>query len=51
MKSGSIGTRNFSRNYIDKELPRFKDEVPVETQRVHSPAGNSNQLAEIIIPV
>ena len=36
---------------IDKELPRFKDEVPVETQRVYSPAGNSNQLAEIIIPV
>ncbi|MBQ9486829.1 MAG: glycosyltransferase, partial [Selenomonadaceae bacterium] len=34
---------------IDKEAPRFKDEVPVET--VARPAGNSNQLAEIIIPV
>ena len=36
---------------IDKELPRFKDEKPVETQRVYSPAGRSNQPAEIIIPV
>ena len=34
---------------IDKEAPRFKGEVPVET--VARPAGNSNQLAEIIIPV
>ena len=37
---------------IDKEAPRFKDEVPVPTeQRIYSPAGNSNQPAEIIIPV
>lgn len=36
---------------IDKEAPRFKDEVPVENQRIYSPAGNSNQPAEIIIPV
>ena len=36
---------------IDKEAPRFKDETPVETQRIYSPAGNSNQPAEIIIPV
>lgn len=37
---------------IDKESPRFKDEVPVETtQRIYSPAGNNNQPAEIIIPV
>ncbi len=37
---------------IDKEAPRFKDEVPVETtQRIDSPAGNNRQLAEIIIPV
>ena len=37
---------------IDKEAPRFKDEVPLETvQRPYNPAGKSNQPAEIIIPV
>ena len=37
---------------IDKESPRFKDEAPVAVeQRIYSPAGNSNQPAEIIIPV
>ena len=37
---------------IDKEAPRFKDEVPVETtQRIYQPAGNNDQPAEIIIPV
>ena len=37
---------------IDKEAPRFKDEKPVENiQRPYNPAGNSNQPAEIIIPV
>ena len=37
---------------IDKEAPRFKDEIPVATdQRVYTPAGNNRQLEEIIIPV
>ena len=37
---------------IDKEAPRFKDEVPVATdQRVYTPAGNNRQFEEIIIPV
>lgn len=35
---------------IDKEAPRFKDEVPVEP-RIYTPAGNLNRTAEIIIPV